>query len=174
MTRLTEELLADTHLMREVVEWDVSTWSAAIRFWNDYVECESSTRVLEIGSRRGGLSLFFALREAAAVICSDFHGPLPEARDLHRRHGVSDRIRYLDADATALPLRDAAVDIVVSKSVLGGIGSHGNRRRVVRALSEIRRVLRPGGTFCFAENLAGSRWHRWLRRRFTSWGDRWD
>jgi ubiquinone/menaquinone biosynthesis C-methylase UbiE len=137
------------------------------------VPCDARSSVLEIGARRGGVSLYFALRGAANVVCSDLHGPEPIAREVHRRHGVEGQIVYLGADATRLPFVDNSFDVVVSKSVLGGIGSHSHRDHVEAALAEVHRVLRPGGWFCFAENLDGTAWHRLSRRVCTSWGRRW-
>jgi hypothetical protein len=37
----------------------------------------------------------------------------------------------------------------------------------------MHRVLRPGGTLLFAENLAGSALHRFLRQRFVRWSETW-
>jgi SAM-dependent methyltransferase len=65
------------------------------------------------------------------------------------------------ADVTALPLPDAACDLVFSCSVLQYVDHR-------RMLAECRRVLRPGGRAIFIENLAGhplARAHRRLRRR---------
>ena len=65
------------------------------------------------------------------------------------------------ADVAALPLPDAACDLVFSCSVLQYVDHR-------RMLAECRRVLRPGGRAIFIENLAGhplARAHRRLRRR---------
>ena len=64
-------------------------------------------------------------------------------------------------DAVALPLPDAACDLVFSCSVLQYVDHR-------RMLAECRRVLRPGGRAVFIENLAGhplARAHRLWRRR---------
>jgi ubiquinone/menaquinone biosynthesis C-methylase UbiE len=55
-------------------------------------------------------------------------------------------VDYVGVDAQALPLEDATVDYVVSILTLCTIPS------AERALAEIRRVLRPGGAFHFAEH----------------------
>lgn len=157
----------------DVIGWDVANWSLALDFWRRCLPVDDTTTVLEIGSRQGGLSLDFALRGAGFVTCSDLAGPQPSAANLHRRYGVLDRICGLAADATYLPIADRSVDIVACKSVLGGIGAYGNRDRIAAAIEEVYRVLKPGGHFCFAENLVASHLHRWCRTRFTAWGDRW-
>jgi SAM-dependent methyltransferase len=40
-------------------------------------------------------------------------------------------------------------------------------------MREIHRVLKPGGFLLFAENLAGSQAHMFLRRHFIKWGHSW-
>jgi SAM-dependent methyltransferase len=55
-------------------------------------------------------------------------------------------VEHIGTDAQALPLPDASVDGVVSTWTLCTIPDPG------RALAEIRRVLRPGGTFHFVEH----------------------
>ncbi len=34
-------------------------------------------------------------------------------------------------------------------------------------------MLKPGGVLLFAENLAGTRLHRWIRKRFVAWDHYW-
>lgn len=55
-------------------------------------------------------------------------------------------VEYIGHDAQTLPLEDASVDQALSTWTLCTIPDAG------RALAEIRRVLRPGGTFRFAEH----------------------
>ena len=55
-------------------------------------------------------------------------------------------VEYIGTDARALPLADASVDHAVSTWTLCTIPDAG------RALAEIRRVLRPGGTLHFVEH----------------------
>jgi SAM-dependent methyltransferase len=159
-------------LAEAVLEWDVHNWSQALAYWQRHLPALDGSTALEIGARRGGLSLFMALR-GARVYCSDLTPPGPAARDLHRRFAVLDRVHYLAADALRLPFGDDSLDLVMAKSVLGGIGSHGHRDRQQAAVREIHRVLRPGGKFCVAENLQATAMHRFLRQHCVSWGRRW-
>ena len=55
-------------------------------------------------------------------------------------------IEYIGADAAALPVADASVDHVLSTWTLCTIPD------AMRALAEVRRVLRPGGAFRFVEH----------------------
>ena len=55
-------------------------------------------------------------------------------------------IEYIGADAETLPAADASVDNVLSTWTLCTIPD------AMRALAEIRRVLRPGGAFRFVEH----------------------
>lgn len=164
--RLTDDIV------NAILEWDVHNWSRALHRWHRQIPDLHGKQGLEIGARNGGLSLYMAWR-GARVICSDLAPPGQRARDLHGRFSLQDDIRYLAADATQLPFADRSLDLVMAKSVLGGIGSHGRREQQVAALAEIHRVLRPGGSFYLAENLLATPVHQYLRRRFVSWGRRW-
>lgn len=154
----------------DILEWDVDNWSPALDFWQRHsslalAECTA----LEIGSRHGGLSLWLALG-GATVVCSDLDGPTEAARAKHARYGVANRVRYERADALNLSY-DGAFDLVVFKSVLGGIAS--DRAQQQSAIRQMYKALRPGGELWFAENLIASPLHRWLRMHCVGWGHRW-
>jgi arsenite methyltransferase len=59
--------------------------------------------------------------------------------------GVGTRTEFLRGEMEAIPLPDAAVDVVLSNGVLN------LSARKSRALAEIFRVLRPGGRVCLAD-----------------------
>jgi len=63
-----------------------------------------------------------------------------------RAAGCAVPIEYVGSDAEALPVPDASVDHALSTWTLCTIPD------VMRALAEIRRVLRPGGAFRFVEH----------------------
>ncbi|SDY62878.1 class I SAM-dependent methyltransferase [Herbiconiux ginsengi] len=73
------------------------------------------------------------------------HGRL---QDSARGHGVRLDLRERMAESTGLP--DHSVDTVISSLVLCSVGDPD----VV--LAEIRRILRPGGTFRFVEHVAAA------------------
>jgi SAM-dependent methyltransferase len=156
----------------EIVEWDVENWSAALGYWRRHSSLTlTACAALEIGSRNGGLSLWLA-RSGATVVCSDLEGPTEAAFRKHERYGVSRLVRYERIDALDVPYSEA-FDLVVFKSVLGGIGSGGERGRQQRAVQQMHDALKPGGELWFAENLTASPMHRALRNRYVGWAQRW-
>ena len=84
-------------LFRDILEWDIQSWKQAVLFWDRFTADIAGARVLDIGARNGGLSLYFALK-GAHVICSDLKGPNPQAAELHRKYNLSNRITYADID----------------------------------------------------------------------------
>lgn len=108
------------------------------------VEDGAPLTLLDVGAGAGSLALAAAERWPRARIMGldASAGMLSVARHrvAQRWHadGVA-RFEWYAADATAMPLPDASVDVVVSSFVLQLLPD----RRV--ALSEARRVLRPGG-----------------------------
>jgi SAM-dependent methyltransferase len=162
-TRGGGEVAMDEALLRDVMQWDVHTWSRALPGWQRAIDAHKPVDALAIGERDGGLSLWLAL-QGIAVVCTDLWPFLETTAALHQRRGVADRIRYAQADATALQFADESFDLVVFKSVIGALDS---KQKMRVAIEEMHRVLRPGGTLLFAENLAGTPLHRILRRRFT-------
>ncbi len=107
-----------------------------------------SGRVLDVGCGDGITDLGIALRRPAAefVGIDPFRGyeRLPEilAAAQVPNDAVPPNLRFLPADANALPFPDDHFDVVLSwgslEHIVGGYA---------KALAEIRRVLRPGGLF---------------------------
>lgn len=155
--------------LRDIFQWEVRSWSRALPLWQRNVPAQRPITALGIGEREGGLSLWLA-SQGVDVVCTDLHA-FPEAtKALHERYGVQDRVRYQQADATALPFPDASFELVFFKSVIGALGS---REKQATALREMHRVLKPGGALLFAENLHGSPLHVRLRKRFVAWDHYW-
>jgi malonyl-CoA O-methyltransferase len=107
----------------------------------DVVRLEPSV-VLDLGSGTGHAALALKRRyRSSQVVALDMAmGMLAEAG---RRQTLLRRFRRVCADASALPLRAASVDLVVSNLMLQWC----NDPHVVFA--ECRRVLRPGGLLTF-------------------------
>jgi ubiquinone/menaquinone biosynthesis C-methylase UbiE len=160
-------------LLKAIFEWDVANWSTVLTVWERALaENSNKKEAVEIGARNGGVSLFLALR-GVHVTCSDLFNPEQKARPLHEQFGVGSAITYAALDATAIALPDASVDIVVFKSVLGGITGNDRVARHRQAITEMHRILRPGGVLLFAENLSATWLHRVLRRAFVPWSRSW-
>jgi SAM-dependent methyltransferase len=164
---MTEEQISD------IIEWDVVNWRQALPIWKAaLVGMKGPLRCLELGGRRGGPSLWLAL-QGHHVVCSDIDGPTEEARALHRKYGVEALISYEAINALDIPY-EHAFDVVIFKSIVGGIARDGQDDRKEAVMHQIHKALKPGGTLLFAENLAGSGLHRFLRRHFVKWGAAWN
>jgi SAM-dependent methyltransferase len=162
---MTEQQLSD------IIQWDVKTWTKALNFWETKVDWSQQKSALELGARQGGLSLWLALK-GLQVVCSDFGDVKPLAQPLHEKYKVTALIDYEDIDATAIPYENH-FDMIVFKSIIGGIGYENNFERQQKAFSAMYKALKPGGILLFAENLSASALHRFLRRRKTDWGQAW-
>ncbi len=101
-------------------------------------------RVLEIGVG-SGLNLPLYGPGARSVIAVE---PSPKLVRLAARRIPTARapVELIEGSAEALPLPDASVDTVVTTWTLCSIPD------VARALVEVRRVLRPGGSLLFIEH----------------------
>jgi ubiquinone/menaquinone biosynthesis C-methylase UbiE len=155
--------------LTDIVQWDIKNWSKCLKFWDENTDLKNPKKILALGEREGGMSLYFALN-GHTVICSDYNAMPDTTRKMHADYGVSEQISYEKIDMKAIALEDASVDVVVFKSVIGALGNEADQKQ---AISEIYRVLKKGGVFLFAENLEGSKLHQYLRKKFVSWGERW-
>lgn len=161
----------DAFDLTDVIEWDVLNWSLALDFWEQWSGLDlTNCLALELGAANGGLTLWLA-RQGVRVVCSDLHGPTPQARALHRKYGVEDLIEYRAIDATNIPYT-SHFDLVIFKSMLGDIGRNDRTDLQAKVMEESFRALKVGGELWFAENLQGSVLHR-LARRFIRRGTLW-
>ncbi len=157
--------------LRAIIEWDIPNWSRVLPFWEKHLpKKEGQPKILTVGERNGGLSLWLAL-QGYPVIYSDVHDPKMEALELHLKYGVTDLISHEQVDVFRMPYPDNSLDAVVCKSVIGGLKlvysdrSTRTLENQKKACEEIRRVLKPGGVFLGAENLRGSPLHWYFRKR---------
>ncbi len=157
--------------LRDILKWDVNSWSKAIKYWDSQVNWNNVGNVLELGAHEGGLSLWLALK-GKTVICSDLGAVREAAKSLHSRYQVTSFVRYQDIDATNIPY-ELFFDVVLFKSIIGGIGHDGNYERQRTVFKEIYRALKPGGRLLFAENLIASPVHQLVRKKFGKWGSSW-
>ena len=157
--------------LSDIIEWDIFNWSRVLPFWEKYLpNIKYNPKILTLGERNGGLTLWLALK-GYQVMYSDIHHPKSSALELHRRYEVSEKISYEIIDIFRMPFDDNSFDAIICKSVIGGLKfDYKNRdtrtlENQRRACEEIRRVLKPGGIFLGAENMQGSHFHRYIRKK---------
>jgi ubiquinone/menaquinone biosynthesis C-methylase UbiE len=122
-------------------------WAAALV---DGIPWRGDERVLDVGCGRGLIVIEAAKRLTeghafGADIWSwkDQSGNRPDTtRRNATAEGVGDRVEIVTADASWLPFRDGAFDVVVSGLALHNIRAAGARRQAMR---ELARVVRPAG-----------------------------
>jgi ubiquinone/menaquinone biosynthesis C-methylase UbiE len=99
--------------------------------------------VLEVGSGRGGGSSYVArYLRPKSVLGVDYSDKAVELSE--KRHSVC-TLRFAQGDAEALPCADGAFDAVLNVESSHCYGS------MEKFLSEVYRVLRPGGYFLWAD-----------------------
>ncbi|MFZ1809261.1 MAG: methyltransferase domain-containing protein [Cyclobacteriaceae bacterium] len=166
-------LINEQTLVRDCIQWDVKNWSQSLKYWQpilDAMNDKNNGRVLCLGERDGGLTLWFALL-GFQVVCTDIYGITESARELHKSYNVSHRISYNETDIFKINFPTDYFDIVACKSVIGGLKTtySDSRTRTLEnqklATLEINRVLKNGGFFLGAENLRGSPLHQLYRKK---------
>jgi SAM-dependent methyltransferase len=169
---MTTPVPAETR--REIVQWDVPTWWRPVAYFGEVIEANGlrGANVLEVGARDGGTALYLAKFHDMHVVATDIDPVSERGRQLHVKHGVTANIEYDVADATDLHFADGSFDVVVTKSVLGGISGALGAGAMRTSIREMARVLRPGGHLLFAENLSGSAVHR-QARKVRAWHNAW-
>jgi ubiquinone/menaquinone biosynthesis C-methylase UbiE len=112
--------------------------AASLRFI-DELSLPKTARVLEIGCGAGFLAIALA-RRGFTVEAVDHS---PSMAELTRRHaretGMQNRIHTKIEDAHALSFEDESFDLIVALGVINWLYD------LKKALTEIRRVLKPGG-----------------------------
>jgi hypothetical protein len=144
----------DDQLLAAALGWKVTSWKRALEEALRHLPPNLAGRMLlEVGTGPHGLSLLFS-RLGCRVVCADRRMDYTrESIAVHQRHGI--HCLHFLTDARRLALRPRSFDMVVMKSVLGGIYSQAGREGVMATLGSVREVLRPGGAFIALEQLDG-------------------
>jgi ubiquinone/menaquinone biosynthesis C-methylase UbiE len=127
--------------------------------YRERVIAAAEGRVLEIGAG-SGRNLPFYGSSAKQIMALE---PSPKLVAMARSVQPSEiPVSFLEASAETIPLDDRSVDTVVTTWTLCTIP------QAAAALSEMRRVLRPGGKLLFVEHgLAPDQGVRWWQDRLT-------
>lgn len=113
------------------------------------VSLTPTTRVLDVGSGFGGAARYLADTFGCHVTCLNLSEVENERnRSVTERAGLGDLVEVVDGSFEDLPFDDHRFDLVWSQDA---ILHSGDRARV---LSEVARVLKPGGAFVFTDPMA--------------------
>lgn len=104
------------------------------------------THVLDAATGGGHTALAFARLARDVVACDVTEPMLAAARRFIAGHGAAG-VRYVLGDVAALPFRDGAFDLVTCR-----IAAH-HFADPAAAMREVRRILRPAGTFLLQDIL---------------------
>ncbi len=158
--------------VKDIIGWDVVNWGRSLKFWSRFIDNKNRLKCLELGSNKGGLSLWLAMK-GNEVVCSDLEIPGEETVIFHRKHNLTGKISYKKVNALDIPYIDY-FDVVIFKSILGGISRNHNDELKKKTLDEINKALKPGGVLLFAENLEASIVHKFFRKKYVKWGGNWN
>ncbi len=160
-------------IVKDIIDWDIINWGKSLDFWSDKTDIkEKDYTCLELGANKGGLSLWLAMN-GNNVICSDINSPEDRCNAVHKKYPCHDKINYEAINALEISYKNK-FDIVIFKSILGGISRNGNDHLQKRVIDEIYQCLKTDGILLFAENLEGSFLHKFMRKRFVRWGKEWN
>jgi ubiquinone/menaquinone biosynthesis C-methylase UbiE len=149
--------LYDTYILPHLV--NLAMRNQRLLPYRERVISAAQGRVLEVGIG-SGLNLPFYPPQVTQLI-----GLEPAPRLLAMAHDASNRVSlpvtFIEGSAEAIPLDSKSIDTAVTTWTLCTIPA------AVRALGEMRRVLKPGGQLLFVEHgLAPDagvrRWQDWL------------
>lgn len=151
------------------LQWDELAWGKCLGLFKKIVTEKGISSGLEIAANKGGISLFFASELGINMLCTDLDNPEERFNTVYKNLSTSN-IKFAAINGLDMKLADNSIEMLVFKSFLGGMRTFENQQK---AMNEIYRVLKPGGVLLFAENLGGSKLHRFFRRMLVPWGTSW-
>jgi SAM-dependent methyltransferase len=130
------------------VEWGGRAWQQQVAAGLSWLGDLGGLRVLEVGTRHGGMATLFAIR-GAHVTALDITDETFEAAEARARaHGVGDRVEFLTYSGMPSDL-PTGFDVVFAKSTLVLMG---DMDAIGRAIAG---SLVPGGRLVAIENAQG-------------------
>jgi len=140
------------------------TEEAGVRAMRERLLAGAKGRVLEIGSGTGANLPWYG-PEVESLTMTEPSTPM--VRRLERRVSeLGSAATVLRAPAEDLPFENGTFDVAVSTLVLCGVDDQ------PRALRELRRVLRPGGTLLFLEHVRAQDAERARQQDKMNWLNR--
>lgn len=122
----------------------------ATREMAEFAGIKRGCKVLDVGSGVGGPARTLAAEWNCSVVGIDVTASFCDvARELNRRVGMSDRVEVVCADAVEMPLDEEQFDIAWAQFSLPSI------EQQAALFRQIKRVLKPNGTFVFDTLCAG-------------------
>jgi demethylmenaquinone methyltransferase/2-methoxy-6-polyprenyl-1,4-benzoquinol methylase len=120
------------------------------RIWKkammDWLAPRPGMRLLDVGGGTGDIAFRFLERGGASVTVIDVNDEmLKQGRDRATDRGILDSIEWAQGDAENLPVADASQDAYTTAFCIRNV------THIDQALSEARRVLKPGGRFLCLE-----------------------
>lgn len=148
--------------VKDIIEWDILNWSKLLGLWQPVLnKLDKDARILVIGERNGGLSLWLALN-GFKVICTDRMEVTAQAKEIHKKYGIAHLITYSSFDIVNGSIQENSYDVIAAKSVIGGLKENPSDKATrtfdvqKKAVNNIHKMLKPGGYFLSAENMPGN------------------
>ncbi|HEX9363596.1 MAG TPA: class I SAM-dependent methyltransferase [Candidatus Dormibacteraeota bacterium] len=149
-----------------------TTLAGKFRVWSEILArlgLRGDENLLDVGCGRGAVLVAAAHRlgggRATGVDLwsgDDQSGNSPAATLANATaEGVRERVRVVTGDATSLPFRDGAFDVVLSSMAIHNLRDATQRNT---SLSELVRVLRPGGRLAVVDFMVVDQYPEILRR----------
>ncbi len=122
--------------------WQYTKGAETIKFYLDFCSEEemfNGKTVLDIGCGAAGKSLYYASRGANVIGVEILEKYEAESKELAEELGLSDKFRFVCADAAALPFEDGSIDTIIMNDAMEHVA---NPEAVI---DECLRVLSRGG-----------------------------